>query len=515
MNLDPVSAEKKLFLWLERDAYRERMFLKGVILVFTAWFLGTFLWVTLQRIGYPFELEAHEGISVEAALRLLKGFSLYTVPSIKWVPLQHTPLYYYIGAGLISIFGVSLTVLRVLTFCSALGIGFILYKFLRRTGVEDFFALAGLGLYFSAFAALNSSYDLARIDMTAIFFSLLAVYFGGSRLEPQAALLSAIFIALSIFTKQCYIIIWVLLGVHWYLQNRRLFWHYIIASLSVMALGFLYLHFQTGGTFWNWVFAEPWRGELRFSKIFTFWFTDLFGKFPLMTALAGVALFGLGRIYFRRQVKLSDSAMAVLVAGFILVSLLHRVMSYDLEHSLIPALLALAGLASWALQHFHVNEYSFGWLPAVAVKVLIIVQFGVLLYSPGPLIPGNADYEGGRNFIKRVSEIPGNVLIPNHPYYCRMAGKSSHFSALSLRELVPARAKFSQSLPTDIRQAISERDYSAVIIDQPLDVWVDIIAPYYFRSEEISGKVGVFMPRSGLQSRPQYIYLPQTKREGD
>jgi hypothetical protein len=41
---------------LERDAYRERMLLKGFIFLFTAWYLGAFLWVAYQRGAYPYAL---------------------------------------------------------------------------------------------------------------------------------------------------------------------------------------------------------------------------------------------------------------------------------------------------------------------------------------------------------------------------------------------------------------------------------------------------------------------------
>lgn len=495
---------------LDRDAYRERMFLKGLILVFTGWFLGVFLWVALQRIGYPYELEANEGIVAEGAVRILEGKPIYAEPSLEWVPFLQTPLYYYLGAGMMHLFGASIPIMRVITLIASVAIGLIIYHFLRKTGVEDFFALAGFGLYFAAYSSVGTWYDLARADMLAILFALSAVYIASTGEGWIKACWCALFAVAAFFTRQGFIFIWILLLLHWYLRGKRSFASYGISSILLIGSGLLFLHIKSSGLSWGCIFLLPLQGDLNPTRLLTFWFVDLFWKFPFMSIPAAASLFGLGRLLFRKNVKHSDSAMGVMVVGFVGVSLISRLQSCEFENALVPAAIALAGLSAWALQHFHTHEYGLGWIPPIVVKSLILFQFIVFIYRPKPKIPSQADFAAGEHLIETISALPGEVFIPNHVFYGRMAGKKTFASSANLRQLTSSCDDFSlEFLPPDIQSAVSGRRFSAVIIDEPEDPWLNAVAPYYRSTEEIFEDWDVFMPKAGKKIRPRFIFQPQ------
>lgn len=495
---------------LDRDAYRERMFLKGLMLVATAWFLGVFLWVSLQRMGFPFEIGVMESTAAETSARILEGNSIYTEISPEWVPTKYTPLYYYVCAVLMRIFSVSLPMLRIVSLVSTIGIGIVFYRFLRRTGVEDFFSLAAVGLFFAAYSVLGNYYDLAQTDTFAAFLALTAILFSARGQKMINIVLSAVFVILAVFSKQSYLIVWILLMAHWYYHNKKFLLYFVEVSGLLLIAGLFYLHVTSDGHFWLYTVVMPLKGDVLFMRLLTFWVLDVFWKFPFISLVSAASIFGLGRILLIGKVKESDSAMMVMVAGFVIVALMNRLQVGELETGLLPAALAIAGLTSWSLQHFHVNEYGLGWIPSIIVKSLVIFEFITLIYNPKPQMANLSDIDAGKRMIKTISEIPGDVLIPDHPFYGRMAGKETFFSASNLYQLMTfEEGKKGDYLPPVIKSSIEERRYDAIIIDEPIDSWLMIIAPYYRMSDRIFENPNALMTVAGERSRPQFIYLPQ------
>ena len=54
----------------------------------------SFLYVVTGRLWFQYDLEWTEGGILLAALRLVDGLPLYTVPSIDYVPFPYPPLYF-------------------------------------------------------------------------------------------------------------------------------------------------------------------------------------------------------------------------------------------------------------------------------------------------------------------------------------------------------------------------------------------------------------------------------------
>ena len=73
-----------------------------------------YLFITSQRIVYPFELEWMEGALVDHTARILAGLDLYTEPSIDHVSYLYTPLYYYLAALASSITEIGYLPLRMI-----------------------------------------------------------------------------------------------------------------------------------------------------------------------------------------------------------------------------------------------------------------------------------------------------------------------------------------------------------------------------------------------------------------
>ena len=495
---------------LERDVYRERMFLKGLILLLTAWFLGAFFWVALQRIGYPYELASIEGGTVLAAERIIEGQSIYAEPSLEWLPPDVTPLYYYISAFFLYIFGESITILRLISLVCTVCTGLLFYRFLRNTGVEDSFAIAGFGLFFASYSVTGAWYDLAAPDSLAVFLAFAAISVVGWGQGWFKAVLSGCLCILAFFTKQEFAVVWLMLMIYWWVANRKSFKVFFISSIVLFVIGLFALHLKSDGGSWFHIFIQPFHAEIKWIRLFTFWSRDLLLNFPLMTILGAAAFYGLIRILRTKQRKFTDSAMGVLVFGFIGVSLMSRLSDESFVNSVIPAAIALAGLSAWTLQHFHTHDYNLGWFFPVLVKSMVALQFLILLYKPQQYIPSEADMEAGKSLIEKISSYNGDVLIPKHNYYARLAGKGTYadWSNLPVKKGNANDVEL-MALPPYIQEAIKDKFFTAVILDEPMSNFKRVIDEYYVQAEIIFEDSTVFWPNAGFPTRPQFIFQPR------
>ncbi len=491
--------------WIERDLYRERMFLKGLILLLSAWHLGVILWVGFHRFAYPFELEWTEGAVIQTAIRILNGLPIYTNPGLEWASPLSSPLYYYLGAALMSVFGEGFAALRIISLCASIGTGLLIYRFLRNLEIEDLYAFAGFGLYFAAFSAAGGCYDLAHRDSLALLLALSAYFIISPKGGWERAALSAAAVTLSVFTSQYYLLISILLGIFWFVQERRNFYVYLVTCMLLGAAGVSLLYAKNGLPFLRVIITLP---RFEPGHIITFWLTECPGRFLPLCLMSIPAFYLLAR-KIKREFNKQALLFMMLCAGLIIVSYIGFINGSEYGNAFMPAGLALAAIAAWTLQYFKLNDYRLGWLLPVAVKVLVIAQLCLLIVPPQTMVPTEADTGAGRGLIDKIASIDGEVYIPKHGYYEYLAGKESHFPWAHLSQITGRTGEEALSrIPEDIKREIKEKRFSAIILDEPAEFWLEFISPYYYLDEEIFEQPGVFKTKAGEITRPQFIFRP-------
>ena len=496
---------------LERDAYRERMFLKGVILLLTAVALGSFLWVALSRMAYPYEIESGEGLVAESVFRILEGKNLYPPPSLDFIPVHDNPLFYYLSAGMMYLFGHSIAVIRMVSLISTISISLLFYRFLRRTGVIDFFALGGVGIYLGAYAALGNWYDLAEPDSLALLFGIASLTIAARNSKNRRyPFLAGFFAALAFFTDGIYIVLFLLLIVHYaYLGKQKFKAFFIPASVLIIGGTTILLYF-TEGWYWFYVVKYTMHGNVIPQRFLTFWTNDLFLKFPIFSILSWGGLYGLFRLLKNRRASQSDSAMAILTGSFFTIALLNRVFENCSSSSLIPAAIVIAGLVAWSLQHFYHHEYGLGWLLPVTVKLMVIIQMLIFLYKPYIFTPTAEDLKAGEEFIGKLSSYRGDVYLPSHPYYCRLAGKLAFFDFEEIKSLSNfENTGLMTALSDSLEMLINDQWFSVIIIDEPVKSKPPGMQQNYRLMETAFPSPTAFFPLTGNLTRPQFIYLPK------
>jgi len=153
------------------------------------------------------------------------------------------------------------------------------------------------------------------------------------------------------------------------------------------------------------------------------------------------------------------------------------------------------------------------------VKLLIyfmcIAQFSssALIYNPFDQIPTQKDLEAGKELIKVISQIKGEVFIPNHGYLTVMAGKRSYANVMGMRDILFTKSKkhaeIKKKFIEEVTQAMKEKKFSAVILDSVETCAAPGVKTYYTFERNLFNDEDVFIPVTGTKTRPDLLYVPK------
>ena len=219
-----------------------------IILILSVLALILFLYISLSRLTYPFDLEWCEGSLLDHAYRIIDGKPYYNPPAPDFIPTAYPPVYYYIIVFIWKILGVNMWSVRLLSILSTLLIALIIILISRRYKVSYIYSFAAAGFFLSCFKVTGSWFDLARIDMISLLFFMIALYWGLTKEGCLGIALSGLLAGLSCMTKQNFIILSMIIPLSFALQKR---WKAIICFLLpftiLISSMMLILHMQTNG----------------------------------------------------------------------------------------------------------------------------------------------------------------------------------------------------------------------------------------------------------------------------
>ena len=492
-------------------------------------YLVLYLMIALLRIRYPFELEWMEGGSVDHVRRILAGQKLYVRPTLEFVPYIYTPLYFYVSAAVAVAVGVGFTALRLVSLVASLGCFATIFIMVRRETRDTLAGIVAAGLFAATFRIGGAWFDLARIDSLFLFLLLVGVYvlrFAGPR---RSYVLAGLLVSLAFLTKQIALIMLVPL-IAWsavrgirprvgrdggseddHRALRRSLW-FTGTVVGVTGLTTVILNYLHDGWYNYYVFELASHHEIVGSKYIGFWKDDLFLKLPVAVAIAVFYLLpGAGGTR-----KPRDFFYPVLLAGMVGGSWISRLHLGGYENVLLPAY--AAGAIGFGLGIHKASRLLLS-KPVYATKVLWIVvciislwQFALLRYDPARQLPTGADREAGNRLVGMISKVEGQVLVPDHGYLARMAGKQDCAHRMAMHDVIRGGVAGSKAdLIGEIGRALSEKQFGAVILDYE---WrPNELDPYYEVRQMGYPNDEVFMPVTGKRTRPTLMCVPMVKRK--
>lgn len=408
------------------------------------YFIALFVYVVLQRIHYPLELELIEGSTVNHALRILHGEALYQKPAFEFTPNLYTPFFYYCGAAISSVMGIGFFSVRLVSVLAALATFIVIAMFVYRETTSRVAAFTAAGMYAATYAASGGWMDLARVDSLFLVLLLMAIYWMRYAKDTTGIMISAILFVLAFYTKQSALIAAAPLMLYAMLapaQNvNRFLLPFVLGGLLLCSLGLA--DWLTGRWFTYYTLVMPAGHPDNPNNVREFWRHDLILVMPVAI---GCALL----LIVERMIKKSHKDalfFALFLFAMVMMAYLTRINKGGYYNNLMPAYAALAILLGifvgkvWMLFSAK-NSLSITAL-LVAMIVVVYAQFCLLSYNPQRYIPGKDDWSESERLIADLRAVEGNIYSLDFGFTGYLAGKTNFSHSTSMGDIKLSRYQY-------------------------------------------------------------------------
>jgi len=450
-------------------AARIEKWLRILVVASSVFVMLLFVVTALERLRFPYELEQLEGSMFLSVLRVFHGQALYPRPSLAFIPYMYPPVYYYVSAAAGHVMGMTITTLRSVSILSTLGCFAMIYALVRKEVQRHLPAIAAAGLYAGCYSLCAGWFDLGRLDSFFILTLLLAMY---ATRWWHPAVAGALW-TLAFQTKQSILpAAFVMLCFDFGMQRGRL--QRTVSGVTALAIGaagsVLWLNHATGGWFNFYIFTVPGaNADLQLRTAALFWPIDILR--PLALALIVIAAAAL----FTRPVWRSHAARFYLAAcSMVPLFWWIRTHSGSTVNALMPIYALVAVLFGIAMARLLTAMPSLPQ-PAARAGVLLVLlaaltQEAAGIYNPGAFRPNPQTGTSMAAVVAHVRRIPGDVFVPQHPYYAYLAGKPTEADITSLHDAMRPGGAVSDELRAQLQSAFATHRYAAVIVDSPEDL---------------------------------------------
>ena len=447
-------------------------------------YIALFVVLVALRVGYPFELEWLEGAMVDHVRTILSGAPLYAKPSLDFIPLTYTPLYFYVAAGLAKVTGVGFLPLRVISIAASAGVLVMLFRIASRESADPRAGILAAGLFAAMFGWTDGWLDLARNDSLFLLLALAAIYLLRWHDSPPAYIGAGILLALSFLVKQTGLIVSIPLALFCAWRGRLAFACFAVTVAAIVGGTTFVLDRIFDGWYLYYVRDVPAQHPLALEMIWGFWRFDVLRPLPLaLLASAGYLL-----VRLRRRDR--DTALLYLLAaaGLCGGAWASRLHSLSYVNVALPAYAALALVFAilvhdrrFATDLFGAARVSLAQCALCGIAVLQIVR---LAYLPARLVPTPRDVAAGQSMLAAIASEPGDVFVPFHGYLPALAGKTSHAHAVVIADVIRGNPnQAGRTFADELNQALEGHQFNAIIAVEgrtPVHTWLPI--PDHYRA---------------------------------
>lgn len=476
---------------------------------------GVLLYVFARRLTYPYDLEWMEGGMLCHALRLMEGKPIYAAPSVDFIPYLYTPLYPFVLFLLSKVVGLGYTVARlvsVLSFVAACVLG---YRFAAREGCSRGAAACAMAIPAAAYVTTGAWYDLARPDSLFLLLVTAAVVLGwAARRSHLAAAGAAACMVAAFFAKQTATPFMIGIGAALLVLGWRFAMTYA-ATAAVLGLpALVWLDRSSHGWFWTYVF--------RLHQAHSYSSDQALATPGRLVLLLFPAILVVPWALVRRPRAATIYAAFIAAIAIVASSVAHGT-QWAFINAYIPGIFFTAVATGVAAGQLLAEPRL---APRRAILVYLAIAAGILNapggleqlarryqppswrmdriapsgYDPRWFLPTAHDRELGAALIARLKAEPGEVLIPFHPFYARLAGKRTHLHRMGVLDTWRAGL----GPPAGMEQAFAQRRFGLAIFDDKIEgnwqLWPGLLDNYRVVAQ-IRG------PRcpSGATTNPLYV----------
>jgi hypothetical protein len=478
--------------------------LRTALLVLAIAQLAIVGYIALRRCLYPFELEWMEGAMVDHVERVLQGKKLYVEPSIEFVPFIYGPLFFWLSAGVAKVVGLSFAPLRIVSIVSMIGSFALIHSIVAKETDDRRAGIIAAGAFAASYLRSAQFLDVGRVDSLALVLSLAAIYVMRNLRERRFFwLFGALLLVLAFLAKQSSFLLAATLIAHeLYAVRKRAIPFAAVTIGATFGIAFL-LDWMHAGWFRYYTWELPRSHPFVKHAVLGFWTDDLAPVYAIAAA------FGLYYWIAAKPPRDGARAFQLMAAGGLLAcAWTGRLHDGGWPNVLIPAFAALAILFGLGLAAAIAATSAADVRLRAFVLVVALTQLAILAFDPKRALPRRADPMLGMQFIEKVRAVPGDVFIPNHSWYARMAGKKTHAHRMAMDDVFRGDPYGEgPALAIELRRALALKKWAAVMIDDDFFEG-DILRSYDPVQPPFAGKDG-FYPPTGIHVRPQKMFVAQ------
>ena len=482
-----------------------------------------FIVIALVRGFYPFEMEWIEGAYVDEMVRVADGHPIYGEPSIEFIPVNKTPLYFVLAGHLMRIFGTSFLWPRLLSLFFTAGCFIFLFVITVRSARKGFaVGVIAAGLYAASFRLAGAWMDIAKPDSMFLCLTLAAFFIGSQYESRWAALLSSLLYVLAYYTKQLALPIILGTASVSLVASRGRQW---LLWLLVGVIGptvFLVLDATTRGWFSFYTLDSLAYHAIGWD-LWSFWIDLIRQMWPalVISLLYPVCLLIEGDLLPIGEHKVSWQNLgfcgALLLTSW---SVFRKTWTYD--NGFMPACASLAILTALGSAYLigltrclSERSRSLAHLLKGAVIVLLLCQLIILLYNPLDQIPTDRSRGVWEEFVRCLEGLSGQVLVFNHGFVNSLVDKNTYLhSAPHASVMGWVREPRSEDhlsrhdqVAKVLEEAVERQVFEWIFTGEPRDRWL----PYYVLSEKGSF---VFRPLTGPPASPEFFFVKNPVARG-
>lgn len=432
-----------------------------------------FLYSALRRIAYPFPLEQLEGPMLLAAERVAHGLPVYVRPNFHFIPYMYAPAYFYVSGWAVRLLGPGFLPLRLVSLLSTCGTFVLLYSFIlletkgsrRRRHLA---ALAGVGLYATAYPWTRQWFDLGRVDslyIVLLLIALLCTRLSGMPEKRLHPIVAAAAWTLAFLAKQTILPVALVLLCHDWKRPRRTLLG-VGSFLLMVAIVTALLNRATHGWFWFYAFTVPHANSDLLLRPAVFYISSLllapFGVALLIVAVSAC----LARPWHNRPAARFYLLAAASTFGLCWFLQAHGGATANTPMPAYAVLAILFGIGiarldAWCVAHAMEQARIF-------LLIAAAVPLATWIYNPHDIIPQRPAIAADNQLLSWLQSFPGDVFLPANPYEGVLAGKPWHPDIAALHDaLRPDRPEIRQPLLAEIRSEIDGETFDAIALDGP------------------------------------------------
>ncbi|MGQ9465509.1 MAG: glycosyltransferase family 39 protein [bacterium] len=202
---------------------------------------------SLIIIKFPYQISYPEGFILYQSYLISKGVSIYkTINEYPYLVVNYPPIYQFLCAFFVKLFGVSFVFGRLITFVASIIITWIIYKILKEKTGREIAAISALLFVSSSYIYKNSPFF--RVDMLGLCFSLLGIYLF---LRKGKLLITAIFFVAALYTKPTFISAPLAVALYLLFTENKKGVAFIMYLIPLYAVIFFLINYFTQGEFYR------------------------------------------------------------------------------------------------------------------------------------------------------------------------------------------------------------------------------------------------------------------------